>query len=134
MTTFSVTPVATPVRSWRSRGVSIAVWVVRALLAAQFAMGGVLKLTADAQMVALFENVGAGQGLRLLVGVCEVSGAMGLLIPRLVGFAASGLVLLMVGAVVTNVVVLQISPVLPLVFGALAAVVAVTTMRKGQAR
>jgi hypothetical protein len=62
-----------------------------------------------------------------------VAGAVGLLVPRLVRPAATGLVLLMVGAVITNVAILQISPVLPLVFGVLAGVV-VASSRKGNAR
>lgn len=59
-------------------------------------------------------------------GVLEVAGAVGLLVPRLAGLAATGLVALMVGAAATNVVVLAVPPTLPLVFGVLAAVVAMT--------
>ena len=85
-------------------------------------------------MVAMFDDIGHGQGLRLLVGVCELAGGIGLLIPRLARLAAVGLVLLMVGAVVTNIFALQISPVLPLMLGVLAAVVAVVGNRKGNRR
>ena len=60
--------------------------------------------------------------------------AIGLLVPRLVRLAATGLVLLMVGAAVTNVVALQISPAVPLVLLVLATVVAVARTRKGSGR
>lgn len=135
MTTFTTAPATTPVRrSGRTRAAQIGLWAVRILLSAQFVVGGVLKLTADPAMVAMFEAIGAGQQLRLLIGACEVAGAVGLLVPRLARPAATGLVLLMVGAAVTNVVVLQTSPAVPLVLLALAAVVAVRPTRKGSAR
>lgn len=123
MSTTTAIPLSAPRK--RSRASQTVLWTIRALLAAQFAVGGVLKLIADAQMTAMFHDIGAGPGLRLLIGVCEVAGAVGLLVPRLARAAAVGLVLLMVGAVVTKVVVLQTSPVLPLLLGVLVAVVAV---------
>jgi putative oxidoreductase len=45
--------------------------------------------------------------LRYLVGVLELAGAIGLLMSRLAGLAALGLVAPMVGAVVTQVFVLD---------------------------
>jgi putative oxidoreductase len=135
MTTFTATHPVTPVRrSGRARAARIGLWTIRIVLAAQFAAGGVLKLSADPQMVAMFEVLGDGQGLRLLVGLCEVAGAVGLLVPRLAQLAAIGLVALMTGAAVTNIVALQTSPVLPLVLLALAAVVVVATRRTRSAR
>lgn len=127
MTTFTTSPTTTsPMRrSRRFRAAANGLLVVRLLLAAQFAIGGVLKLAGDPQMVAMFDQIGASQGLRLLVGVCEVAGAVGLLVPRLTRPAAVGLVGLLVGAAVTNVVALQTSPALPLVLLVLAVLVAV---------
>jgi len=104
---------------------TVALWLLSALLALPVAMGGVAKLTGEQQMVDLFTDIGAGQWLRPLVGVLEIAGAVGLVVPRVAGLAAGGLILLMLGAVVTNLVVLGTSPVLPLVFMALAVVVAV---------
>ncbi|UNX56247.1 DoxX family protein [Georgenia sp. TF02-10] len=114
----------------RSRVLRISLWIVRGLLALQFLVGGLTKLVGDPAMVTMFADMGAGQGLRLLVGACEVAGAIGLVIPPLYRLAACGLVLLMVGATATNVLFLQISPVPPLLFGALAAVVAVVGLRR----
>lgn len=135
MTTFTAAPATTPVRrTGRARASRIGRWALRILLTAQFLAGGVLKLTADPAMVAMFDDIGAGQGLRLFIGACEVAGAVGLLVPRLTRMAAAGLVLLMIGAAVTNVVTLQISPAVPLVLLGLATVVAATRTRKGNGR
>jgi putative oxidoreductase len=131
MTTFTAASVGGT--HWRSRRALVArigLWAIRILLSAQFVVGGVLKLTADASMVGMFDDIGHGQGLRLLVGALEVAGAIGLLISPLVRLAAAGLVMLMAGAVLTNIFALQISPVLPLILGVLAAVVAVVPRRK----
>ncbi|CCH89245.1 membrane protein of unknown function [Modestobacter italicus] len=124
MNTTTTAPVVAPVGTARSRAARIGSWAVRILLSAQFFTGGALKVTGEASMVTMFEDLGGGAGLRLFVGACEVAGAVGLLIPRLMRPAAAGLVVLMVGAVVTNVAILGTNPVLPLVFGLLAAVVA----------
>lgn len=139
MTTFTTpsTPSAAATRARRSRpGASarVALWAVRALLAAQFALGGALKLAAEPTMIAMFTDIGAGQWLRVLVGALEVAAAVGLLVPRLHRLAAGGLVLLMTGATLTNLVVLQVSPVLPIVLGALAALVAAVRIGKADAR
>ena len=131
MTTFTATQTVTPVRlSRRARAARVGLWTIRIVLAAQFAAGGLLKLSAGPQMLAMFERLGGGPGLRLLVGLCEVAGAVGLLIPRLARLAGIGLVGLMVGAAVANIVVLQASPVLPLALLVLAAVVVIATRNR----
>ena len=125
MATITTATATTPVRrSGRARVVRVGLWAVRALLAIQFVLGGVLKLTGDPRMVAMFEDIAGGQGLRLLVGVCEVAGAFGVLVPRLARPAAVCLSALLVGAAATNVVILGTSPVLPLVLLAMAVLVA----------
>ena len=120
--------------SGRVRAARIGLWAVRILLSAQFLVGGALKLIADPATVAMFTDIGAGQWLRLVVGACEVAGAVGLLVPRLTRLAAAGLVLLMTGAAVTNMLALQTSPAVPLVLLTLATVVAVIRTRKDHAR
>ena len=47
-----------------------------------------------------------------MVGTLEVAGAVGVLVPRVSGLAALGLVCLMVGATLTNLFVLGASPLL----------------------
>ena len=120
-----MTTTATTHSTALARAGTIARWGLQIVLAVQFASGGVLKLIGDAQMVDLFTDIGLGQWLRYLVGVCEVAAAAGLLIPRLAGPAALGLVGLMTGAVITNLLI-GVSPAMPLVFLLSAAVIAYT--------
>jgi putative oxidoreductase len=122
--TLSAAAPTTRSRPAARRGKAAVVWAVQVLLAVQFAAGGLLKVAGDDVMVALFTDIGAGQWLRYLVGALELAGALGLLVPRLAGPAALGIVGLMAGATVTNVVILGISPAVPLVFLLLGAVVA----------
>jgi putative oxidoreductase len=97
-----------------ARPVNVALWVLQALLAFQFAGGGLAKLAGSPELVELFASIGAGQWLRYVVGALEVAGALGLLVPRLSGLAALGLAALMVGATVANLFVIGESPWLPL--------------------
>ena len=91
---------------------NIALWVVAALLALVFLAAGAMKLTqTKAKLVKSGQrwaddfSDGAVKG----IGALEVLGAAGLLLPALVDtatvlvpLAASGLVLLMIGAAVTH--------------------------------
>ncbi len=104
---------AAPAASWR-RVLNIALWALQALLALQFAMGGLAKVFGDPAMVEMFAAIGVGQWFRYAVGALELAGAVGVLIPRLCGLAALGLVGLMAGATLTNVLVLGTSPLLPI--------------------
>jgi uncharacterized membrane protein YphA (DoxX/SURF4 family) len=97
-----------------SRVGNVGLWVLQAVLAFQFAGGGLLKLSGAPVMAELFADIGAGQWLRYLVGALEVAGAVGLLVPRLSGPAALGLAGLMVGATATNLFVIGESPWLPI--------------------
>lgn len=107
----------------RRRALNIALWVLQVLLALAFAATGLSKILGQAAMVDMFANIGIGQWFRFVVGVLEVAGAAGLLIPRLCGLAALGLICVMVGAILTNVVILGSSIVLPLIYLILCAVV-----------
>jgi uncharacterized membrane protein YphA (DoxX/SURF4 family) len=119
-TTLTGTRAAAP----RRRAGTFALYAAQAVLAAQFAAGGLLKLTGHPQMVDLFTRIGAGQGFRSLIGALELAGAVGLLVPRLCRPAALGLVGLMLGATVTNVAVLGQSPALPVAFLLVSALIA----------
>lgn len=98
----------------RRRALSIALWALQALLALMFAMAGLSKVFGDRAMVEMFAAIGIGQWFRYVVGALELAGAAGVLIPRLSGLAALGLVCLMAGAILTNVLVLGASPLLPI--------------------
>jgi putative oxidoreductase len=108
----------------RGRAVRIGLWGLQILLALQFAMAGLAKVFGDQAMVEMFDTIGIGQWFRYLVGALEVAGAVGVLIPRLSGLAALGLVCLMVGATLTNLFVLGASPLLPVVLLVVSALVA----------
>jgi putative oxidoreductase len=111
-------------RATRRRIPTIALWALQALLAIMFAMAGFAKVFGDPAMVQMFATIGIGQWFRYVVGALEIAGAVGVLIPRLSGLAALGLVCLMAGATLTNVLVLGAGPLLPLVLLAVGVLVA----------
>jgi hypothetical protein len=60
-------------------------------MAISFVAAGSQKLVGTHYMVVMFAMIGAGQWLRYVVGLVEVAGAVGVLIPLLSGVAALGL-------------------------------------------
>jgi putative oxidoreductase len=88
------------------RALNITLWTLQLLLAALFIFGGVNKLLGlQQEMVDNFAKLGVGLWFRQLIGVLELAGGIGLLIPRLSGHAALGLAGVMVGAVFTHLFV-----------------------------
>ncbi|GAB2743411.1 hypothetical protein GCM10027174_16390 [Salinifilum aidingensis] len=111
----------------RGRIGEIALWVLQVLLALYFVgNAAVPKLVGTASAVDMFDRIGVGHWFRYLTGSLELLGAVGLVIPALAGLAGLGLVLVMLGAVITHLVVPALGGTLflPLVLGLLAAVVA----------
>jgi putative oxidoreductase len=88
------------------------------------AMARFAKVGGDAAMVEMFATIAIGQGFRYLVGALEIAGALGVLVPRLSGLAALGLLCLMAGATLTNVFVLHTSPLPPIVLMVVSALLA----------
>jgi len=86
----------------RRRPVTIVLWTAQVVLAAFFIFASAPKLLGDPTAVAMFHVIGFGQWFRYLTGTCELAGAIGLLVPRLSGLAATGLVGVMIGATLTN--------------------------------
>ena len=73
----------------------------------------------------IFTDLGTGQWLRYVVGVLEIAGGIGLLVPRLTRLAASCLVALMVGATIAQLFFLSEGFwYTPVILGVLLAVVA----------
>lgn len=96
------------------RTLNRALWVLQVLVAAFFLVAAAgPKLFGEAYAVEMFSQIGAGQWFRYAIGVLELAGAVGLLVPRLAGPAALGLVGLMVGAIITQIMVLG-SPIMAL--------------------
>lgn len=99
-------------------------WVPQILLGLSVAGGGLAKLLSDPLMVTMFDDIGAGQWFRYVVGALELAGGIGLLIPRLAALAALCLAGLLAGAAVTSAVVLDASPLIPIGYLAVAALIA----------
>jgi len=106
-----------------SRGLKIAIWVVSGLLTALYLFTGSGKVMDAAQPVEQFTKYGHSDGFRVFIGLAEMSGAVGLWIPRLSFWAAAGLIVIMLGAVYTHLTNAE-APFAPLVAAALLAFVA----------
>jgi uncharacterized membrane protein YphA (DoxX/SURF4 family) len=104
---------------------NIALWVLQALLALLFLLMGSQKLMGEAETAANFARWGYPGFMLYLIGFLEVAGGIGLLVPKLSGLAAAGLVGLMIGAIFTHLSHSEYSmaPV-PVVVGIIAAVIA----------
>ncbi|GGV38786.1 hypothetical protein GCM10010182_73910 [Actinomadura cremea] len=68
---------------------------------------GLPKLVGQADAVESFALLGWSDLMRYFVGAVEVAGAIGLVVPRLAGLAATGLVGLMIGAVLVQLLVFE---------------------------
>jgi uncharacterized membrane protein YphA (DoxX/SURF4 family) len=99
------TEVARPGKAWH-----VALWVLQVLVAAMFLLAGYLKLASSPDMVALFAGIGIGQWFRYLTGTLEILGALALFIPRLRALGALGLAGVMIGALITDLFIVHISP------------------------
>jgi hypothetical protein len=113
--------VATRSRVWPDR----LLLGLQVLLALLFVTSGFTLVTGGGETVHTFDEVGAGQWLRVLCGLLDISAAIGLLIRWLAGPAAVGLVAMMIGAVIIEIAVIDGgSPIGPLVPMTAAAIVA----------
>jgi len=120
--TATTAPAATTHRSRAGRWTLLALQVV---LAALYVFSGLGKVSLEATVVAGFTAMGIGPAGTVTIGVLELLGAVGLLIPRLAGLAATAFVALMIGAVVITAATLGGGMVLvPAVVLVLVAVVA----------
>jgi putative oxidoreductase len=111
-------------RPARRRGANIALWILQGLLGLSFVLVGVTKLAGAEQAVQLFDDIGAGQWFRYVVGALELAGGIGLLVPRLAGLAGLGLAGVMLGAVGTHIFIIGGTFAVPLILAALSALVA----------
>jgi uncharacterized membrane protein YphA (DoxX/SURF4 family) len=91
---------------------NVVIWIVQGVLAAMFLMAGGTKLTQpDEKLVEKMTWIKTWpKGSSLFIGTVEVLAAIGLILPAatkiapvLTPIAASGLVVVMIGAVVTHV-------------------------------
>jgi len=112
-----------------------ALWTVQALVAALFLFGGVVKLTMPIEEMTAVVPL---PGLFIqFIAVCEVLGAVGLILPGLTRIqpvltpiAAAGLVIIMIGATVITAVTMDVpSAAFPFVTGLFASFVAYGRLR-----
>jgi uncharacterized membrane protein len=115
-----------PAAPTRGRGLTTGLWTLQVLLALAFVGGsGLPKLVGESYAVQIFDDLGTGQWLRIVIGLLEVAGGIGLLVPRLAGLAATCLIALMVGATGAQLFFLNEGYwFTPVIFGVLLAVVA----------
>jgi len=88
----------------QSRVKSVISWVVQILLATFYLLAASGKLISRPQVIEMFRHWGFPDKFYLVIGVLELLGAIGLLIPRVAGYAAAGLILLMIGAAATHLI------------------------------
>jgi uncharacterized membrane protein YphA (DoxX/SURF4 family) len=114
---------------------NIALWIIQILLALLFLFAGATKLYFSPEVLAAMgpPNQVHLPGLFLkFIGVCEVLGGLGLVLPglfkirpQLTSLAAAGLLIIMIGAVVVTIAGPGVGPAVPaVVIGLLCAFVA----------
>lgn len=106
-------------------------WFLQILLASIFVFTSWRKFTAHPIPLETVEALGAGQWLRIALGIAELAGAAGLLIPRLTSLAAACLALLMLGAAGTHVFIIGGSPALAIALMLASAVVVWIRLKQG---
>ena len=86
-------------------------WIVQGLLAAMFLLAGVPKLVMSAAQMTAPGPIQVPVAFIRFIGVCEILGAIGMILPGLTRIrpgltplGASGLVIIMIGATVINIV------------------------------
>ena len=120
----------------RERKINAALWTVQVLLALLFVFAGVMKLVAPPEM--LKGPIEFPILFLRFIGLCELAGGLGLVLPGLLRIrtgltplAAAGLVIIMIGATATTVLGgLGAGALVPGVVGILAASVAYGRTRR----
>ncbi|HLU54720.1 MAG TPA: DoxX family protein [Pseudonocardia sp.] len=91
-----------------SRATSVTLWTLQILVGLFLVVASAApKFWGDPYAIQIFDEIGAGQWFRYVTGAVELAGGLGLMIPRLAGPAAVGLMGFMVCAAYTQAVVLD---------------------------
>ncbi|MFF0216083.1 DoxX family protein [Streptomyces vinaceus] len=102
------TTTATAVHTKYGKAAVRTVWTLRVLLALFFALASALpKLLALSSATAVFDAIGVGHWFMYLTGLVELAGAVGLLLRRLAGPAATALIVFLAFAFVTQLTVMH---------------------------
>jgi hypothetical protein len=109
-------------------------WIVQALLAALFLFAGGMKLVMPIDELVAQSHMSGG--FLRFIGVVEVLGGLGLVLPGLTGIApiltplaAAGLVIIMIGATIVSIPGGIFTGLIPFVVGILAAWIALSRWR-----
>jgi len=102
-----------------SRGLTIALWIMRVLMAALFLFAGLAKLSGQQMMIDEFATLPGGQALRYLTGLLEVVGGVAVLVPSVSGLGAILLLAVDVGAFFAQIFFLHEDWIHPIVIGAI---------------
>ena len=88
-----------------------ALWIVQGVLAVMYLLAGVPKLVMSPEQMAAPGPIQLPVAFIRFIGVCEILGAIGMVVPGLTGIkpgltplGAAGLVIIMIGATVINLV------------------------------
>ncbi len=92
------------------RSLNILAWAIQLLLATAFLAAAGAKLAGAPMMVAVFHQIGLGQGFRYLTAIVEIIGVIALLTPSLTALGALWLGFTMAIAILTHLLVLHSSP------------------------
>jgi len=118
-----------PASAQQSKGMHVLLWVIQGLLAALFVFAGAMKFIMPAEEMT--KNSPLPLGFLYFIGVAELLGGLGLVLPglfhireRLTPLAAAGLTVIMVGAVCVSAPLGLSAALIPLVVGLLSAFVA----------
>jgi uncharacterized membrane protein YphA (DoxX/SURF4 family) len=109
---------------------NILAWILAVLLAVVFVFAGGAKLLGAPAMVQEFAQIGIGQWFRYFTGILEVTGAIGVVIPKYRFGAALQIAVVMVGATAANIWVLHLPPLAGLTTFLLAAALALAWLRR----
>ncbi|MGW4357073.1 DoxX family protein [Nocardia sp. NPDC004582] len=106
MTTIAATPTLTVAAPSKLR--NRVLWTLQIVLGLFFIIAsGLPKFFGQADAVRIYNEIGWGDWFRYFTGLVEVSGGLGLMIPRLSGPAAAGLSITMVCAAATQAFLLS---------------------------
>lgn len=81
-----------------------ALWAAMAVVTLIMLMGGVMKLTGNEKATASFAVLGLPAIFATFIGVCEIAGAIGLWHRKTSVLAATGIAIIMLGAIYYHVV------------------------------
>jgi uncharacterized membrane protein YphA (DoxX/SURF4 family) len=111
----------------RRRAVTVAMWTAQILIGAFLVFASAIpKFAGEATAIETFVKIGWGDWFRYVTAVVEAGGGIALVIPRLAGAAATALIGLMAGAVLTQVLVLEQPAwsLLPIAYGVILGLIA----------